>query len=97
MDGDGPEGVGPLLDYIAEAAKALSAALDSSDAVGNAAYTLEVSSRGVSRPLLRPEHWRRNVGAWWRSASRAAKASPDGSFARTPTRWNSRSTDPGAN
>jgi len=62
VDGDGPEGRGPRLDDIAEASKALSAALDSSDAVGTAAYTLEVSSRGVSRPLELPRHWRRNAG-----------------------------------
>ena len=53
VDGDGPEGRGPLLDDIAEASKAISAALDTSDAVGSAAYTLEVSSRGISRPLDR--------------------------------------------
>ena len=40
----------------------MSAALDSSEVMGNAAYTLEVSSRGVSRPLERPAHWRRNRG-----------------------------------
>ena len=62
VDGDGPDGRGPVLDEIAEASKALSAALDSSDAVGTAAYTLEVSSRGVGRPLELPRHWRRNVG-----------------------------------
>ena len=62
VDGDGPDGRGPVLDEIAEASKALSAALDSSDAVGAAAYTLEVSSRGVGRPLELPRHWRRNVG-----------------------------------
>jgi ribosome maturation factor RimP len=62
VDGDGATGTGPLLDDLAEASKALSAALDSSDAVGNAAYTLEVSSRGVGRPLERPAHWRRNRG-----------------------------------
>ena len=62
VDGDGPDGRGPVLDEIAEASKALSAALDSSDAVGAAAYTLEVTSRGVSRPLELPRHWRRNVG-----------------------------------
>src|SRR3712207_616376 len=60
VDGDGRSGTGPLLDDLAEASKALSAALDSSDAVGNTAYTLEVSSRGVGRPLERPAHWRRN-------------------------------------
>ena len=62
VDGDGATGTGPLLDDLAEASKALSAALDSSDAVGDAAYTLEVSSRGVGRPLERPAHWRRNRG-----------------------------------
>ncbi len=30
--------------------------------MGEAAYTLEVSSRGVSRPLTRPAHYRRNTG-----------------------------------
>ncbi|HVD52798.1 MAG TPA: ribosome maturation factor RimP [Propionibacteriaceae bacterium] len=62
VDGDGPEGTGPLLDDIAEASKAASAALDSADVAGNAAYTLEVTSRGVSRPLELPRHWRRNTG-----------------------------------
>lgn len=62
VDGDGPEGTGPLLDDIATATKAVSVALDESDVVGSAAYTLEVSSRGVSRPLELPRHWRRNVG-----------------------------------
>lgn len=62
VDGDGATGTGPLLDDVAEASKALSAALDSSAAVGAAAYTLEVSTRGVGRPLERPAHWRRNRG-----------------------------------
>jgi ribosome maturation factor RimP len=62
VDGDGATGTGPLLDDLAEASKALSAALDSSDAVGDTAYTLEVSTRGIGRPLERPAHWRRNRG-----------------------------------
>ena len=62
VDGDGPEGRGPLLDDLAEASKALSAALDSSSVVGESPYTLEVSSRGISRPLQQPRHWRRNLG-----------------------------------
>jgi ribosome maturation factor RimP len=62
VDGDGPKGTGPLLDDIAEASKAASAALDRADVVGNAAYTFEVTSRGVSRPLELPRHWRRNAG-----------------------------------
>jgi ribosome maturation factor RimP len=62
VDGDGPTGSGPLLDDIAEATRALSVALDESPVVGASPYTLEVSSRGVSRPLELPRHWRRNVG-----------------------------------
>ena len=62
VDGEGPTGRGPLLDDIAEATKAISTTLDSSDAFGNSPYTLEVSSRGVSRPLVVPRHWRRNAG-----------------------------------
>ena len=40
----------------------MSDALDGSDAMGAAAYTLEVSSRGVDRPLTEEKHWRRNRG-----------------------------------
>jgi ribosome maturation factor RimP len=60
VDGDGPDGRGPLLDDIAEATKAISAFLDTSDVVGTSAYTLEVSSRGINRPLTASRHWRRN-------------------------------------
>ncbi len=62
VDGDGPEGRGPLIDDIAVASRELSEALDASDATGATAYTLEVSSRGVNRPLTAPRHWRRNQG-----------------------------------
>ena len=62
VDGDGPHGTGPLLDEIAEASKAASAALDQADVTGIVSYTLEVTSRGVSRPLELPRHWRRNTG-----------------------------------
>jgi ribosome maturation factor RimP len=62
VDGEGPQGAGPLLDDIAAASKAASEALDIADVTGAAPYTLEVTSRGVSRPLELPRHWRRNTG-----------------------------------
>ena len=62
VDGDGPTGTGPTLDEIAEATKAISAYLDETDVMGSAAYTLEVTSRGVDRPLTRAQHFRRNRG-----------------------------------
>ncbi len=57
VDKDG----GVSLDDIADATRALSAAIDDSDAMGERAYTLEVTSPGVDRPLTRPRHWRRNA------------------------------------
>ena len=62
LDGEGAAGRGPSLDDIAEATRAISVALDETPAVGNAPYVLEVSSRGVSRPLTEPKHFRRNAG-----------------------------------
>lgn len=55
---DSDEGVG--LDEVAEATRLVSAALDGADEVLAGPYTLEVTSRGVDRPLSRPRHWRRN-------------------------------------
>ncbi len=58
VDADG--GVG--LDEIALISRELSARLDATGAMGEAPYTLEVSSPGVDRPLTQPRHWRRAVG-----------------------------------
>lgn len=58
VDADG----GVPIDTITEATRDLSKALDSSDVMGAQAYTLEVTSRGVDRPLTLPRHWRRNIG-----------------------------------
>ncbi|MFT4297520.1 MAG: ribosome maturation factor RimP [Micropruina sp.] len=62
LDGDGPEGRGPSLDEIADATRAISRTLDDAPAMGNRPWTLEVSSRGVSRPLTQAKHYRRNTG-----------------------------------
>ena len=62
-DGDHTSVMEPLtLDEVAHASRCVNDALDSSDVMGAAAYTLEVSSPGVGSPLLTPEHFRRNVG-----------------------------------
>ncbi|MDR1077127.1 MAG: ribosome maturation factor RimP [Propionibacteriaceae bacterium] len=62
VDGDGEAGPGPDLDRIARASRAISDALDASDLTGSRPYVLEVSSRGIERPLTKPSHWRRNRG-----------------------------------
>lgn len=46
-------------DQLAEASRQISRALDDADAMGSAAYTLELSTPGVDRPLTEPRHWRR--------------------------------------
>ncbi len=51
---------GVNLDDIAQATKEVSRTLDESDVMGPQAYTLEVTSPGVDRPLTLPRHWRRN-------------------------------------
>jgi ribosome maturation factor RimP len=49
------------LDEVADATRAVSDALDASDVMGEQAYTLEVTSPGVDRPLTEARHFRRNV------------------------------------
>lgn len=56
VDKDG----GVTLDDIAAATRAVGEVLDASEAMGEQPYTLEVTSRGVDRPLTLPRHWRRN-------------------------------------
>lgn len=58
VDADGGAG----LDEIAKVSQKISARIDSSGAMGDVPYTLEVSSPGVDRPLTEPRHWRRARG-----------------------------------
>lgn len=50
------------LDRIAEATRAVSAALDDHDPFPGQRYTLEVTTPGVERPLRTPRHFQRAVG-----------------------------------
>ncbi|NYG56352.1 ribosome maturation factor RimP [Nocardioides perillae] len=58
VDKDG----GVTLDDVAEATREVDRVLEASDVMGEQPYTLEVTSRGVDRPLTLPRHWRRNAG-----------------------------------
>lgn len=58
VDRDG----GVDLDDVADVARAVSDLLDDNPDLVDGAYTLEVTSPGVDRPLTQPRHWRRNVG-----------------------------------
>ena len=58
VDKDG----GVTLDDVADATREVNRVLDDSDVMGEQPYTLEVTSRGVDRPLTLPRHWRRNEG-----------------------------------
>ncbi|MGB0101639.1 MAG: ribosome maturation factor RimP [Nocardioides sp.] len=56
VDKDG----GVTLDEVAEATREVDRVLEGSEVMGEQPYTLEVTSRGVDRPLTLPRHWRRN-------------------------------------
>ena len=56
VDTDG----GITLDDVADATREIDRVLEESDVMGEHPYTLEVTSRGVDRPLTLPRHWRRN-------------------------------------
>ena len=60
VDKDG----GVTLDDIADVSRVVSDLLDTpqGEEVLAGAYTLEVTSPGVDRPLTQPRHWRRSVG-----------------------------------
>jgi ribosome maturation factor RimP len=58
VDKDG----GITLDDVAEATRLINAVLDEKNVLGEQPYTLEVTSRGVDRPLTLERHWRRNAG-----------------------------------
>jgi ribosome maturation factor RimP len=59
VDKDG----GVTMDDVTEATRLVGDVLDTdlSAAMGHQAYTLEVTSRGVDRPLTLARHWRRNA------------------------------------
>lgn len=57
VDQDG----GVSMDDVAAATRAVNEVLDAGDVMGQQPYTLEVTSRGVDRPLTLPRHWRRNA------------------------------------
>lgn len=52
---------GPTVDDLSRVSRQLSELLDGQDVVSGA-YTLEVSSPGINRPLKRPEHFARYIG-----------------------------------
>ena len=60
VDKDG----GVTLDDIADVSRVVSDVLDQPEAEAAlaGAYTLEVTSPGVDRPLTQPRHWRRSAG-----------------------------------
>ena len=74
VDGDG----GVSLDDIEQVSRELSVVLDQAAAMGEAPYTLEVSSPGVDRPLTEPRHWRRAVGRLVTAPLAAQPPAPDG-------------------
>jgi ribosome maturation factor RimP len=49
------------LDEVTVATKAISELVENIPALGSTAFTLEVTSPGIDRPLTKPRHWRKNI------------------------------------
>ena len=50
------------LDQITAATKEISEVIETLEELGDSAFTLEVTSPGIDRPLTKPRHWRKNFG-----------------------------------
>lgn len=50
------------LDEVARLSRQIDALIEEAGLLDDAAFTLEVSSPGIDRPLTLPRHWRNNVG-----------------------------------
>ena len=56
------DGQSPLnLDQVTSISREISEILDSADFMDDSAFTLEVTSPGVDRPLTLPRHWYKNI------------------------------------
>ena len=49
------------LDQVTVATKAISEIVEYIQSLGQAPFTLEVTSPGLDRPLTKPRHWRKNI------------------------------------
>lgn len=48
------------LDQITVVTKEISEVIEALEELGDSAFTLEVTSPGIDRPLTKPRHWRKN-------------------------------------
>ena len=49
------------LDQVTVATKAISEIMETISAVGDNSFTLEVTSPGLDRPLIKARHWQKNI------------------------------------
>lgn len=49
------------LDQVTAVTKSISEIVEALPALGDAPFTLEVTSPGLDRPLTKPRHWRKNL------------------------------------
>ena len=49
------------LDQITTVTKEISEVIENLEELGDTAFTLEVTSPGIDRPLTKPRHWRKNL------------------------------------
>ena len=49
------------LDQVTAVTKEISEVIEALEGLGDGAFTLEVTSPGLDRPLTKPRHWRKNL------------------------------------
>ena len=49
------------LDQVTSVTKAIGEIVENIQSLGESAFTLEVTSPGLDRPLTKPRHWRKNI------------------------------------
>ena len=49
------------LDQVTAVTKEISEIIEGLEGLGDGAFTLEVTSPGIDRPLTKPRHWRKNL------------------------------------
>ena len=49
------------LDQVTSATKAIGEIVEGLQSLGDTPFTLEVTSPGLDRPLIKPRHWRKNI------------------------------------
>lgn len=61
------------LDMVASISREIDHVIEDKNLLGDNAFTLEVTTPGIDRPLVEPRHWRKNIGRLVEVTTRAGE------------------------